>query len=89
MIDVFHTFKKEEDYHIQVFVKKPDNLTNEEFAAKRAQFYSANKISGFKYAKTRNGEARTTRFESGTLTRNETISLLKELLRRDWKIGLT
>lgn len=89
LIDVFHTFKKEEDYHIQVFVKKPDNLTNEEFAAKRAQFYSANKISGFKYAKTRNGEARTTRFESGTLTRNETISLLKELLRRDWKIGLT
>lgn len=84
LIDVFHTFQNEEDYHIQVFVKKPDNLTNEEFAEKRDQFYSANNISGFKYAKTRNGEARTTRLESGTLTRNKTISLLKKLLMRDW-----
>ena len=84
LIDVFHTFQEEEDYHIQVFVKKPDNLTNEKFAEKRAQFYSKNPIPDFEYAKTRNGELRNTRWESRTLTRNETISLLTNLLKKDW-----
>lgn len=84
-IDVFHSFKEEEDYHIQVFVLKRDNETNEEFKERRLSFYSSNQIPGFGYAKTKKGEQRTTRLESGTLTRSETISLLEELLRRNWK----